>query len=173
MKIQLQLCILAALFLGACNSNIDKETAYINSFYGHVTPQLKLDSLPPNADSALWNFAENNPKNSKSDTFAYQAIQIKIARNMTLQAAKWAEVYLETFKKSKNHRIDLYVMAAHYYEQHEVFDRALDLYKKFIAEFPEHEIAPQARQMIEFIEKGLITPEQQLEYLINKRQPQS
>jgi len=173
MKFQLQMSVLALLLLSACNSNIDKETSYIKSFYGNVTPQLKLDSLPANADSALWNFAQNNPKNPKSDTFAYQAIQIKIARNMTLQAAKWAETYLNTFNKSKNHRIDLYVMAAHYYEQHEVFDRALDLYKKFISEFPEHEIAPQARQMIEFIEKGLTTPEQQLEYLINKKQPQS
>ena len=92
---------------------------------------------------------------------------------MTLQAAQWAEVYLETFKKSQNHRVDMYVMAAHHYEQHQVLDRALELYKNFIKEFPKHEIAPQAKQMVEFIEKGLVTPEQQLEYLLNKKQPQS
>jgi outer membrane protein assembly factor BamD (BamD/ComL family) len=173
MKIRLFLGLAFAAFLGACSSNVDKETDYINTFYSNVSPKLILDSLPANADSALWAFAQANPKNKQSDTFAYQAIQIKLARNMTLQAAQWAEVYLETFKKSQNHRVDLYVMAAHHYEQHQVFDRALELYKNFINEFPNHEIAPQAKQMVEFIEKGLVTPEQQLEYLLNKKLPQS
>ena len=173
MKIRLYLGLGIAAILGACSGNIDKEMDYIESFYDYVSPQIRLDSLPQNADSALWHFAQSNPQNRRSDTFAYQAIQIKLAKNMSLQAAQWAEAYLEKFKKSPNHRVDLYVMAAHHYEQHQVFDRALDLYKGFIKEFPDHEIAPQAKQMIEFIEKGLITPEQQLEYLLNKKQPQS
>jgi len=172
MKIRLYLGLGIAAALGACSGNIDKETAYIDSFYDYVTPQIRLDSLPANADSALWHFAQSNPQNRRSDTFAYQAIQIKLAKNMSLQAAQWADSYLEKFKKSTNHRIDLYVMAAHHYEQHQVFDRALELYKGFINEFPNHEIAPQAKQMIEFIEKGLTTPEQQLEYLLSKKQPQ-
>jgi len=172
MKIRLYLGLGIAAALGACSGNIDKETAYIDSFYDYVTPQIRLDSLPANADSALWHFAQSNPQNRRSDTFAYQAIQIKLAKNMSLQAAQWADSYLEKFKKSTNHRIDLYVMAAHHYEQHQVFDRALALYKGFINEFPNHEIAPQAKQMIEFIEKGLTTPEQQLEYLLSKKQPQ-
>lgn len=173
MKIRVILGLSILTFLGACNSNIDKELTYINSFYGMVSPTLKIETLPENADSALWAFALTNPKNSRSDTFAYRAIQIKLARNRALQAAQWADVYLETFKKNTNQRIDLYIMAAHHYELHQVYDRALDLYKKFILEFPDHEIAPQAKQMVEFIEKGLVTPEQQLEYLLNKKQPQS
>lgn len=170
MKIRLYFGLAITLLWASCNSNIDKEMAYIESFYSFVSPKIQVDSLPRNADSALWAFAINNPNNKQSDTFAYQAIQIKLAENMTLQAAQWAEIYLEKFKNSQNHRIDLYVMAAHHYEQHQVFDHALALYKAFIKEFPKHEISAQAKQMIEFIEKGLITPEQQLEYLLQKQQ---
>lgn len=154
----------------ACQSKIDRELREINSFYQHVRPALNLDSLPSNADSLLWEFALQNPKHPQSDTFAYQSIQIKLAKNLTLKAAQWAEVFLETFKNSRNHRVDLYIMSAHYYEQHEVYDRALAQYEAFVNEFPDHEMAPQAKQMIVFIKKGLVTPEQQLEYLLQNSQ---
>jgi outer membrane protein assembly factor BamD (BamD/ComL family) len=167
----LRFVFMATIVLAAsCNSNVDRELAKIETFYPFIKPNLKIDSLPQNADSILWAFAINNPKHRQADTFAYQSIQIKVARNHTLQAAQWAEIYLEKFKKSTNHRIDLHIMGAHYYEQHEVYDKALALYKSFIKEFPDHEMKPQAKQMIEFIEKGLVTPEQQLEYLLKKQQ---
>jgi hypothetical protein len=60
-------------------------------------------------------------------------------------------------------------MGAHHFEQHQVFDQALKLYKVIVNEFPEEDIAEQAEQMIYFIEKGLITPEQQLNYLLEQK----
>lgn len=169
MKFSGQITALLAIAIASCTSNVDKELDQINSFYSFVQPKIVIDSLPPNADSALWAFAIANPKNPRADTFAYQSILIKVARNHTLQASQWAEVYLEKFKNSKNHRAELHILGAHYFEQHQVFDRALALYKSFLKEFPDHEMAQQAKQMIEFIEKGLITPEQQLEYLLQKK----
>lgn len=171
MKFQRKFFGILAITLAACTSKVDKELVQINRFYRFVQPQIVIDSLPQNADSALWAFAIANPKHPQADTFAYQSILIKIARNHTLQASQWAEVYLEKFQTSANHRAELHIMGAHYYEQHQVFDRALVLYESFLKEFPEHEMAPQAKQMIEFINKGLITPEQQLEYLLQKKNP--
>ena len=157
---------LAAL---CCNSEIDRQLKEIDSLYPYIEPSIVLDSLPRSTDSLLMAFGKQHPKHKRSENFVHRAIDIKLKKGMHLQAAKWAVYYLETFKSNPTHRLENAVMGAHHFEQHQVFDQALKLYKVIVNEFPEEDIAEQAEQIIYFIEKGLITPEQQLNYLLEQK----
>jgi len=56
-------------------------------------------------------------------------------------------------------------VASHYYEQNGIYDKALEYYKYLVEHYADTDIGKQAKTMVFFIEKGMVTPEQQLEYI--------
>lgn len=176
----LVISVFGLVAMSACTSEIDKQLTEIDRFYSFTKPQvtsdanqsskITLDSLPRYADSLLMAFGKQHPKHKRSEEFVYTAIDIKLNKGMYLQAAKWANFYIDHFKSNPTHRLELAIMSAHHFEQHQVFDQALKLYKVVVNEFPKEPISEQAKQMITFIEKGITTPEEQLNYLLKQKE---
>jgi hypothetical protein len=64
--------------------------------------------------------------------------------------------------------MEMMVVAAHYYEQGGVFDKALKYYQRLAAEFPKEEVGKQAIVMVDMLSMGLTTPEAQMNYILKK-----
>lgn len=156
---------LVLFLVWGCVSKVDKELQKIEPFESKLTPKLVVDSLPKNADSLLFAFAQANPKHPKSENYCYYAVLIQERKNHGVKAAQWAEYYLQTFNGTKQRKMESAVVASHYYEQNGVYDKALEYYKYLVKHFGETPIGKQAQTMVFFIEKGMVTPEQQLEYI--------
>ena len=154
------------IFLVGCQNEIDIDLARIGEFENQLKNPILLDSLPYNADSLLMEFVSKYPKNPKSESYCYYASAITETRGMHLRAAQLAEYYLNNFKGTRERRMEQAVVAAHYYEKQQVFDKALIHYKYLSDSFSNLPVGVQAKQMVVFIEKGLLTPEQQLEYIL-------
>lgn len=148
-----------------CVSKVDKDLQTIEPFEAKLTPKMNIDSLPKNADSMLFAFAQANPKHPKSENFCYYAVLIQERKNHGVKAAQWAEYYLQNFNGSKERKLESAVVASHYYEQNGIYDKALEYYKYLVEHYADTDIGKQAKTMVFFIEKGMVTPEQQLEYI--------
>lgn len=157
------------IFLVGCQSEIDKDLANIVKFEHQLKHPIALDSLPYNADSLLMEFAKKYPKNPKSESYCYFAAAITETRGMHLRSAQLAEYYLNNFTGTRERRMEQAVVAAHYYEKQQVFDKALTHYRFLADSFSNLPVGVQAKQMVFFIEKGLLTPEQQLEYILENQ----
>jgi len=160
---------LALILLAGCQSEIDKDIANIEKFEANLKHPIALDSIPYNADSMLMEFAKKYPKNPESESYCYYASAIAESRGMNLRAAQLAEYYLNNFSGTRERKMEQAVVAAHYYEKQEVFDKALTYYRYLSDSFPKLPVGVQAKQMVFFIEKGLTTPEQQLEYILSRQ----
>ncbi len=160
---------LVLILLAGCQGEIDRDIANIEKFEAKLKHPISLDSIPYNADSMLMEFAKKYPKNPKSESYCYYASAIAETRGMNLRAAQLAEYYLNNFSGTRERKMEQAVVAAHYYEKQQVFDKALIYYRYLSDSFTKLPVGVQAKQMVFFIEKGLTTPEQQLEYILRKQ----
>lgn len=168
MRNSVGIIIFSVCFLFSCQSKIDKELAQIAPFEKFFAPLVVFDSLPKNADSLLYQFAKSHPKHHKSEIYSYYATVILEKRKLGLKAAEVAEFYVDHYTVDKQRRMEQAMVAAHYYEVHQVLDKALKHYEILNKEYEGQEVGKQAEKMIFFIKKGITTPEQQLEYMLKQ-----
>lgn len=170
---RIQFAIYGLVFWGmfllqGCQSKLDLRLAEIEPAKKFMSTKLILDSIPSNYDALLYRFAIDFPKYSESPRFLYAAGQIAERRKNGLRAAEYAAKFIELFPNEKKMRMEMAMVAGHYFEQHGEYEKALHFYEILKKEFPNEEIGKQAATTIEMIHAGAITPEEQLDYLIKK-----
>lgn len=161
-------------FLVSCQSEIDRDLKAVNELKPYLPEdvnQLKIDSLPRNADSILETFVKKYPKHGESEFLCFQLVNITGKRGETakLKSAQWADYYLKNYQKNKARRLDMAMYAAYYFEKFGVYDDALRLYEFIRDSFPENPMSQGAAESAKMIRSGLVTPEQQLEALLKKQ----
>lgn len=160
-----------ALALIGCKSKIDKSLELISPYEKFfIGKSIVLDSLPMGFEKKLADFSKEFKKYSKSSQYIYTAAYIAEKRGKVREAAEYSAIYVDEYPTEKLHRMESAMVAAHYFETMEKYEQALKYYDILTKEFPNHQIGQQAKSTAEMIRKGAVTPEQQLEMMIQKNQ---
>ena len=149
----------------SCKSKLDKSLDLIIPYEKYIDGKLILDSIPQQFDTVLYRFVQDFPQHNKSIQYLYAASQIAEKRGNGPKAAEYSAFYIDQYPSEKKYRMELAVVAGHYYEMNTQFEKALKYYDILANEFPNEPIAKQAAVTAKMIRLGLVTPEQQLEYL--------
>lgn len=167
--------VLAGFFIfggWGCKSEIDNELDKITPYQKFIGKKLIVDSLPQGFDVTLFKFASNFPKYESSSDFLYAASLIAEYRGNASRIIDYCNLYLKNYPKDKSRRKELAMVGAQYSEQSSNFDAALKFYQLLKSEFPNDPVAKQAEMGIEMINKGILTPDAALEYLLEKNKHQ-
>jgi len=155
------------VLLFACTSKQDKMAAALSNVDAFLTPNLQLDKIPDSLSRKMHDFAMAYPQNPRSEEYLYRATQMAEMKGKFFETAKWCEDYTVTYPKGK-YLLGAITAAAANYEKTGTYEKALFFYKRLYTEYPKSNLANDAKRTVEMINKGLVTPEQQLEYILNK-----
>lgn len=161
---QFLLPVLAMAMLGACTTDLDRKMKPIESFEKHLNPKIAADSLPDSLANHLYQFAIAYPKHQGSENYLYAATLLAERGGRSFETAKWCEAFVAHYPKSKWVG-PATVAAAHNFEKTGNFEKALKYYEMAAAREPNTVLGKQCAQMAKMIRLGLVTPEQQLEYI--------
>ncbi len=165
--------VLMLVVLG-CKSKIDKSLELIQPYEKYfMDKSIVLDSIPVGFEKKLADFTKEFHNYSKSAQYLYTAAYVAEKRGKVREAAEYAAMYVDQYPSEKKHRMESAMVAAHYFETMANYESALKYYDILTKEFSNEQIGVQAKQTAEMIRKGAITPEQQLEYMIQKSQKDS
>ena len=169
-KLATIICVIVLALIG-CKSKIDKSLEVISPYEKFfIGKSIELDSLPMGFEKQLADFSNEFKKYSKSSLYIYTAAYIAEKRGKVREAAEYSAIYVDEYPSEKLHRMESAMVAAHYFETMAKYEQALKYYDILTKEFPNHIIGQQAKSTAEMIRKGAITPEQQLEMMIQKNQ---
>ncbi len=160
--------IWAMLLVVGCTSKIDRDLEKVKDYQAMIVPKVQWEKIPDSAHVALMTFAKAHPEYKHSSDFVYVCTKLVERQGMNFKAAEYSEYYIEQFKPSGKPLMEMLVVAAHYYEQGGVMDKALKYYQRLAKEFANEEVGKQAVMMIDMISLGLTTPEAQMEYVMKK-----
>lgn len=120
------------------------------------------------SDSLAWpmhNFAIAFPTYPKSEYYLYAATVMSESSQRFFETAKWCGEYVKLYPKGR-FRKDAIAAAAHNYEKTGSFDKAIEFYDMAAKEYPNSELGKGAKRIAFMLRKGLVTEEEQLEYII-------
>jgi hypothetical protein len=160
--------IWAMLLVVGCTSKIDRDLEKVKDYQAMIVPKVQWEKIPDSAHVALMTFAKAHPEYKHSSDFVYVCTKLVERQGMNFKAAEYSEYYIEQFKPLGKPLMEMLVVAAHYYEQGGVMDKALKYYQRLAKEFANEEVGKQAVVMIDMISLGLTTPEAQMEYVMKK-----
>lgn len=132
-----------------------------------VADKIQIDKVPDSMAKPMHDFAVAFPSHPKSEHYLYAATLLSEKSGRYFETAKWCEEYAKLFPKGKFFK-DAVVAAGHNFEKSAVFDKAIEFYDKAFKEFPNTKIGEDSKRIADMLRKGLITEEQQLEYLIQQ-----
>ncbi|GDX49942.1 hypothetical protein LBMAG26_08010 [Bacteroidota bacterium] len=151
-----------------CTSKFDRDFEKVARYDALIVPKVQWDKLPDSAVVALMTFAKAHPEYKNSSDFVYVCTKLAERQGFGFKAAEYSEFYIEQFKPKGKPLMEMLVVAAHYYEQGGVIDKALKYYRRLAAEFPKDDIGKQAIVMVDMLSLGLTTPEAQMNYILKK-----
>ena len=151
-----------------CTSKFDRDFEKVSKYEALIVPKVQWDKLPDSSVVALMTFAKAHPEYKNSSDFVYVCTKLAERQGFGFKAAEYSEYYIEQFKPKGKPLMEMMVVAAHYYEQGGVFDKALKYYQRLAAEFPKEEVGKQAIVMVDMLSMGLTTPEAQMNYILKK-----
>lgn len=160
--------IWAMLLVVGCTSKIDRDLEKVKDYQAMIVPKVQWEKIPDSAHVALMTFAKAHPEYKHSSDFVYVCTKLVERQGMNFKAAEYSEYYIEQFKPLGKPLMEMLVVAAHYYEQGGVMDKALKYYQRLAKEFANEEVGKQAVVMIDMISLGLTTPAAQMEYVMKK-----
>lgn len=156
------------LFLASCTTDMDRKLKPISSFDRFLSPSIVADSLPDSLARHLQGFAMAYPKHKNSEQYLYAATLLSERAGRPFETAKWCEAFVAHYPGSKWLK-PATVAAAHNFEKTGVYDKAIKFYDMAASQQPDTDIGKQCAQTAKMLKRGLITPEQQLEYILNKQ----
>lgn len=160
--------VLTVFALG-CKSKIDRALELITPYEKYfMGSKVVLDSIPMGLESKLSAFSKEFKQYSKSPQYLFAAAYIAEKRGKIREAADFSAMYVDEYPNEKKHRMESAMVAAHYFENMQKFDLALKYYDILTKEFSTHEIGKQAKFTAEMIRKGAVTPEQQLQMMLER-----
>jgi tetratricopeptide (TPR) repeat protein len=158
--------ILLPVVFFSCQTELDKKMAMINPFLAQVQDSMNINRIPDSMANHFQQFAAQYPQHKASEKLLYAATLIAERSGRYFECAKWCEMYVAHYPKGQ-YVFPAMVAAAHNYEKTEQFEKAIDYYDKAALREPESKLGKQCSQTSAMLKKGLVTPEQQLEYILN------
>lgn len=158
--------ILIALF--SCTSRQDKLAAELSKIDVYLKPKPQFDKISDSMARQMHNFALEFPQNPKSEEYLYASTHVAEMRGRFFETAKWCEDYIKTYPKGK-YVYEAITAAGANYEKSGTLDKAIEFYTRLYTQYPKSPLAEPAKQNVKMLKMGLVTPEQQLEYLINSK----
>ena len=156
------------ILMVGCTSKFDRDFEKVSKYEALIVPKVQWDKLPDSAVASLMTFAKEHPEYKNSSDFVYVCTKLTERQGFGFKAAEYSEFYIEQFKPKGKPLMEMLVVAAHYYEQGGVIDKALKYYQRLAAEFPKEEVGKQAIVMVDMLSLGLTTPEAQMNYILKK-----
>ncbi len=152
------LAILLTLFLFSCTPSRDEMLGKISKMEANMKTAPKVDSAAVTALlSAYQNFAAKYPKDSLAPDYLYKAAGLAVGFNRGTQAIDLYETIVHTYPEYKKIP-ECYFMEAFTYENTiGNIGKASEYYNKFLAKYPEHDLANDAQAAIKYLGK---TPEE-------------
>jgi tetratricopeptide (TPR) repeat protein len=159
--------ILSVLFI-ACQSELDKKLTVIQPYLKQVQDSMNVEKIPDSMAIHFQQFAAQYPQHKSSEKLLYAATLMAERSGRYFECGKWCEMYVAHYPGGL-YEFPAMVAAAHNYEKIEKFDKAIEYYDKAAKKDPNSTLGKQCAQTSSMLKKGLITPEQQLEYILQNQ----
>ncbi len=153
----------------ACRSDFDTAFQKVEAYETLIIPHIQFEKIPDSACSILMAFAKDYPKYKHSSDFVYVSTKLAERQGLALKTAEYSEFYLQQYKPTGKLLMEMMLVAAHNFEQGGAYANALIYYKRLASEFSDTEIGNQAIVMIEMLNLGIISPEEQMNYCLNRK----
>jgi TolA-binding protein len=160
------------LILASCTTEIDKKRKPIMRFERFLTPEIVLDSLPDTLGLHLYTFANHFQEHPSSEQYLYAATLLAERSSHRFDAARWCESFIAHYPKSKRLK-QATIGAAHNFEMTGNYEKAIKYYEMAAKQQGDSPLGKQCTQAVKMLKLGLITPEQQLEYMLNQNKQDS
>jgi tetratricopeptide (TPR) repeat protein len=158
------LCVFSVLFI-SCQTEIDKKLSVIQPYLSQVQDFMKVNRIPDTMALHFQQFAAQFPQHKASEKLLYAATLLAERSGRYFECGKWCEMYVAHYPKGQ-YLFPAMVAAAHNYEKIGQFDKAIIYYDKAALQDPNSTLGKQCAQTSAMLKKGLITPEQQLDYIL-------
>jgi tetratricopeptide (TPR) repeat protein len=147
--------IILAMFIVSCSASRDEMSGEIDKMESDMKTAAKVDTVAvTELLSAYQNFATKYPKDSLAPDYLYKAAGLAVGFSRGVQAVELYETILNTYPGYKR-APECYFMEAFAYEN--VIgnsSKASEYYNKFLAKYPEHDLADDALSAIKFLGKS-------------------
>ncbi len=158
------LLVLSALIM-ACQTEMDRKLELIKPYMAQVQDSMNVSRIPDSMAGHFQQFAARFPQHKSSEKLLYASTLIAERSGRYFECGKWCEMYVAHYPQGQYVFASM-VAAAHNYEKIEKFDKAIEYYDKAASKEPNSTLGKQCAQTSAMLKKGLITPEQQLEYIL-------
>jgi len=144
-----------ALFLFSCSPSRDKMLSRITQMENELKTAQKVDSIAvTELLSAYQNFASRFADDSMAPEYLYKAAGFAVGFNRGVQAVEIYESIIKTYP-SYNKVPECYFMEAFTYENTiGNIGKASEYYNKFLAKYPQHQLADDAQAALKFLGKS-------------------
>ena len=156
MKKIISLCaIVFTLLICSCSPSRDKMLAEITKMESDLKTTQKVDSIAVNELlSAYQNFATKYSKDSLAPEYLYKAAGLAVGFNRGTQAVDLYESIINTYPQYKKVP-ECYFMEAFAYENViGNIGKASEYYNKFLAKYPDHDLADDAQAALKYLGKS-------------------
>jgi hypothetical protein len=157
--------LLPIVFL-SCQTDLDRNLGLIQPYLSQVQDSMNVNRIPDSMANHFQQFAAQYPQHKASEKLLYASTLIAERSGRYYECGKWCEMYVAHYPKGQ-YVYPAMVAAAHNFERTEQFGKAIEFYDKAALTQPESILGKQCAQTSAMLKKGLITPEQQLEYILN------
>ena len=121
-------------------------------------------------------FVRDFPEHPDAGSMTIASFRIAERKNWVFKASEWSQYYLDTYKPKGQAYWEMLVISAHFHEQAGLYEKAITNYRLLKAQVDSGRLAgkdyadiyKQALIVLEMLEKGLVTPEQQAEFIIKR-----
>jgi tetratricopeptide (TPR) repeat protein len=147
-----------SIYLVSCSPSRDEMIVKIAKMESNLQTAPKSDTNAVTVLLSIYrNFASKYPKDSLAPDYLYKAAGLAVSYNRGTQAIDLYETIINTYPEYK--RIpECYFMEAFAWENViGNIGKASEYYNKFLAKYPDHDLADDARAAIKFLGK---TPEE-------------
>jgi len=160
------LFMLSLLFV-ACQTEMDKKLSVIQPYIGQVQDSMNVNRIPDSMAVHFQQFAAHFPQHKASEKLLYAATILAESSGRYFECGKWCEMYVAHYPQGR-YLFPAIVAAANNYERTGQFDKAIQYYDKAALQNPGSTLGKQCAQTSAMLKKGLITPEQQLYYILQQ-----
>ena len=166
--------LFSAIVLMGCEAKIDREFKKVSPFMG-IVERAQFDSLPDSAANMMMKFVMEFPEHSQAQKMTVAAFRVAEKKGWMAKASEWSQFYVDKFNPTGDNLLEMLVLASFYHEQVGLYDKAIANYKRIKKEFKAEGLKPnyrnlfeQSQIMLEMLEKGIVDPEKQSEYLMRR-----
>ncbi len=151
----LLLSIFLSLTLLSCSPSRDKMLDTISKMEANLKTAQKPDSLAvTELLGAYQNFASKYADDSLAPEYLYKAAGLAVGFNLGVQAVELYESIINTYPEYKKIPECFFMEAFAYENAIGNIGKASEYYNKFLAKYPEHELADDAQAALKFLGKS-------------------